>query len=49
MLDAVKVNDSEEISDRGTESNVVHVKCEEKLCVLYFKNAYSWKCLVIYL
>ena len=47
MLDAVKVNDSEEVSDRDTESNVV--KCEEKLCVLILKMLIVKKCVVIYL
>ena len=47
MLDAVKVSDLEEVSDQDTDSNVL--ECEENFCVLYYKNVYSLKCLVIYL
>ena len=35
VLDAVKVSDSEEVSDQDTDCNVV--ECEESICVLYFR------------
>ena len=38
-LDALKVSDSEEVSDQDTDRNVVEY--EEGFCMLYFNNLYS--------
>ena len=45
VLHVVKISDLEEVSDQDTDNNVVY--CEESFCVLYFKNVYSLKYLVI--
>ena len=47
VLHAVKVSDLEEVSDQDTDNNVID--CKESICVLHFKNIYSFKYLVIYL
>ena len=46
---ALDTSDLEEVIviDQDTDNNVV--ECEESFCVLYFKNVYGWKCLVVYL
>ena len=40
-------SDLAEVTDQDIDNNVV--ECEESFCMLYFKNVYSWKYLVIYL
>ena len=48
MLRAVKVSDSEEVSDQHTYSKVA--EWEKRFYLLYVKMYnYSWKCLVMYL
>ena len=38
VLHAVKVSNSEDVSDQDTDRNVV--ECEESFRVLYFENVY---------